>query len=414
LPGDTYYGRWSYDDGGLPYVWNPIGGAVSATTLAGFQANHILVNQSPTYALSFFDEGLFGAAGVNGHGYGVIGMTANEVAGDPFGFFGDIGLQGFNSGGVLPSNDEPKRLIAPLFVGEGQGSVTARYQVLGGSRMIFQWDNMNPLFGGSFTFQADLRSNQAIFYYNTIAIAPGDENRVITVGMQNKDKDKGVIITNRLGDLQSGTALHLTRGFDWLNPSGGTNTSVTVQFPRGDVPDELNGTLSSNSGKSVPVKAIVSEDTDGDGMPDVWEMENELDMNINDARGDFDEDELTNLEEYRLGTRPNSKDSDGDVLLDRYEVDNFSLDPMQGFHPLIATDVNADHDGDGISTIDELTFGTNPLGDDDLDGDGVNDAVEIVQGSLPNDPSDNGQAPPAANPDQGLKVGDQIRQCGQI
>ena len=49
----------------------------------------------------------------------------------------------------------------------------------------------------------------------------------------------------------------------------------------------------------------VLNDTDGDGMPDPWEVTYSFDyQNPVDAAGDADQDGLTNLEEYRAGTNP--------------------------------------------------------------------------------------------------------------
>ncbi|MBX3176147.1 MAG: hypothetical protein KF886_02185 [Candidatus Hydrogenedentes bacterium] len=106
-----------------------------------------------------------------------------------------------------------------------------------------------------------------------------------------------------------------------------------------------------------------SDDVDGDGLPNEWELQYGLDPASPDgddgAEGDPDGDGLTNAAEYMLGTDPTNPDTDGDGLLDGQE----------------------DRNGDGVIGDGE----TSPL-ETDTDGDGVDDGVEWFLGSDGSDP----------------------------
>lgn len=108
-------------------------------------------------------------------------------------------------------------------------------------------------------------------------------------------------------------------------------------------------------------------DSDGDGLPDSWEMEHFGDL-AQDGTGDPDNDGSPNLAEYLAQTNPNNADTDGDGLSDGAEA-AASTDPR-----------NPDTDGDGLSDGDEVNVhGTNPHSAD-TDFDTIPDAVEVADG----------------------------------
>ena len=61
-------------------------------------------------------------------------------------------------------------------------------------------------------------------------------------------------------------------------------------------------------------------DTDIDGLPDYWEIENGLSRTNQDSTIDTDGDGLSNLGEFSYNSDPNSNDTDGDCILDGNEI----------------------------------------------------------------------------------------------
>jgi len=182
------------------------------------------------------------------------------------------------------------------------------------------------------------------------------------------------------------------------------------------------------------------KDSDGDWMPDAYEsLYSFLNARSSaDATQDNDADGLTNYQEYKLGTRPDIADSDGDGVPDGWEL-GYGLNPKSADDAVVDTDVDglinrlewqfnsdpnkADGDvtaagqqiphpvtgvintGDGLSDLEEILLGLDPLVYDtqtpshfrtgltqwsqsndsgtDADSDGFSDLAESVRGTDP-------------------------------
>ena len=93
----------------------------------------------------------------------------------------------------------------------------------------------------------------------------------------------------------------------------------------------------------------LNPDSDGNGLPDVWEILHFGNTGVVPG-ADADNDGLTNLREYQLGTNPRRADTDSDGLPDGWE-DQFGSNPL-------VNDSNADPDGDGLSNLIEYVLGS--------------------------------------------------------
>ena len=130
--------------------------------------------------------------------------------------------------------------------------------------------------------------------------------------------------------------------------SGGTSEDVmtnTVVFD-----------YSANGELTLP--EVDCTDTDGDGLPDFFEL--------------------------FIGTDINNVDSDGDGLPDGYEVFKSHTYPYsKDFDENGVDDCDEDYDCDGLTTIEEYKLGIDPV-DRDTDGDGLDDKKEIEYKMNPN------------------------------
>lgn len=104
------------------------------------------------------------------------------------------------------------------------------------------------------------------------------------------------------------------------------------------------------------------KDTDGDGVPDSYELAHGMDPNNPDS----DRDGLSDGRELLMGTDPLNNDTDHDGVIDGR--DEAPLDPK-------VTSIGPDSDGDGVSDKIEKFLGTD-IHNKDSDGDGIPDGMD--------------------------------------
>ena len=119
--------------------------------------------------------------------------------------------------------------------------------------------------------------------------------------------------------------------FTWKINNGVVGTTQSMSYTFNTIGDYTVKLLVTSDGLTGEASAVVHvvKDYDHDGMPNDWEQSYGFNpLSPQDAVQDPDGDSLTNLQEYRLGTNPLVKDSDGDSYTDGAEVTQHT-DPAQ-------------------------------------------------------------------------------------
>ena len=160
---------------------------------------------------------------------------------------------------------------------------------------------------------------------------------------------------------------HLSLWHQFLNwlPFGDPKTVVDQSTLHALTRAELKeryGEYYSLGDKIRDLFGLSPKDTDGDGVPDSYEIAHGL--NPNDP--DTDHDGLSDGQEYTTGTDPLNPDTDHDGVLDGR--DEAPLDPH-------VSSLSIDSDGDGVSDRMEGILGTN-IHNGDTDGDGIPDGID--------------------------------------
>lgn len=146
------------------------------------------------------------------------------------------------------------------------------------------------------------------------------------------------------------------------------SNGVTVKWKLPEEKGTYTITAEAPSGKKITkeVKVISLNDSDKYQQP----LSGIIEIPEDEETTDSDNDGLTNAKEKELGTNPYSVDSDGDGLPDKFEIEQTKTNVLK-----------KDTDGDGINDGDELDLGLNPLKTDSK-GDGIKDNDRILTYSI--------------------------------
>ena len=191
-------------------------------------------------------------------------------------------------------------------------------------------------------------------------VTEGGATDTYSVVLTSEPTDDVVVSVNSDTQLSASPDTLTYDSTNWDTPQYVTVSAFDDDTEEGDHTGNLAHSASSTDSNydginidSINVNITDNNDIDGDGMPDEWETQYNLDPDDDtDAGSDNDSDGLTNFEEYINGTKPDDIDSDDDLMPDGWEV-TYNLDPA-------TNDATADADNDGISNLEEYQAGYDP------------------------------------------------------
>ena len=227
-------------------------------------------------------------------------------------------------------------------VGGNAAPVLSSLEVNGQTGNTFVVDSSRPSLVGSPVIN---------YTDSTVTVTYSESNMRNATIASNYSFNNGLLL-NGNGTDTSGT----NKVFKFpLNPGTLQRYVIYAMQISSAVTDELGNTVLTNT-------ARVNDD-DNDGMADDWEKQWFGSIAAKNGSTDSDTDGLTDGSEYnyarsnsgwgsnRWSLSPVNQDSDGDGIPDRYEL-------LSGLNPVSSSDRDLDSDNDGWSNYEEYLYGT--------------------------------------------------------